>query len=76
VLSLYGTRDMAGVQKFEESRAMLPEGTQYVVIEGGNHAQFGDYGEQPGDNPALISRAEQQAQVVEAVIAFLESIAR
>jgi hypothetical protein len=45
---------------------------QYVIIEGGNHAQFGDYGPQPGDNQATISRADQQAQTVEAVVKFLE----
>jgi hypothetical protein len=29
-----------------------------VSIEGGNHAQFGWYGPQEGDNPATISREE------------------
>ena len=41
-----------------------------VEIEGGNHAQFGNYGPQKGDLPATISAEEQQAQTVEAIEAF------
>ncbi len=64
VLSIYGTNDMAGMAKFDETAVLNPADTQYVVIDGGNHAQFGDYGAQPGDNEAAISRAEQQSQIV------------
>ena len=42
-----------------------------VEIEGGNHAQFGNYGPQKGDLPAAISAAEQQAQAVEAISDFI-----
>lgn len=42
-----------------------------VEIEGGNHAQFGNYGPQEGDPPATISAQEQQAQTVAAIEAFL-----
>ncbi len=42
-----------------------------VEIEGGNHAQFGNYGPQKGDLPAAISSEEQQRQTVEAIEAFL-----
>ena len=42
-----------------------------VEIEGGNHAQFGNYGPQKGDPPATISAREQQAQTVVAIKAFL-----
>ena len=46
--------------------------TQNIVeIEGGNHAQFGNYGPQKGDLPATISAQEQQKQAVEAIEAFL-----
>ncbi len=76
VLSIYGTRDMAGVAKFDETRALNPVSTQYVVIDGGNHAQFGDYGPQPGDKEATISRADQQTQVVAAVVQFLASFVK
>ncbi len=43
-----------------------------VVIEGGNHAQFGNYGEQKGDPKATISWEMQQKIAVEAIIDFLE----
>ena len=43
-----------------------------VEIEGGNHAQFGNYGPQKGDPPATISAQEQQAQTVAAIEAFLQ----
>ena len=42
-----------------------------VEIQGGNHAQFGNYGPQKGDLPATISPQEQQAQTVAAIKAFL-----
>ena len=42
-----------------------------VEIEGGNHAQFGNYGAQKGDLPAAISAQEQQTQTVAAIEAFL-----
>ena len=44
-----------------------------VEIEGGNHAQFGNYGPQKGDPPATISAQEQQAQAVAAIEEFLRS---
>lgn len=43
-----------------------------VEIEGGNHAQFGNYGPQKGDLPATISAQEQQRQTVEAIEQFLQ----
>lgn len=76
MLSIYGTEDMAGMGKFDETRPFLVPDAQIVVIDGGNHAQFGDYGIQPGDNPALISRQEQQALTVDAVTAFLSQFER
>lgn len=46
--------------------------TNVHVIEGGNHAQFGNYGENEGDGIASISTEEQQNQAVELIVAFLE----
>lgn len=44
-----------------------------VKIEGGNHAQFGNYGPQDGDAEATISAEEQQRQTVDAVIEFVDT---
>ena len=76
VLSMYGTLDMAGMDKFSASQNLLPADTTWVVIEGGNHAQFGDYSFQPGDNVATISAADQQMQIVDATASFLESLGK
>jgi dienelactone hydrolase len=66
VVSIYGTLDgLATGDKIDASRPLLPEDTTWAAIEGGNHAQFGWYGDQPGDNPATISREEQQKQILE-----------
>lgn len=72
VLSIYGTNDLAGMEPFDGSRAQLPPDTQFVVIAGGNHAQFGGYGPQRGDNPAAISAEEQWKQIADATARFLE----
>lgn len=40
-------------------------------IEGGNHAYFGNYGEQKGDGTASISREEQQNITVDIIVDFL-----
>lgn len=74
VISIYGTKDMAGMEPFDRSRSQLPADTQFVVIDGGNHAQFGAYGPQAGDNPADISPEEQWKQVAEATTGFLEGL--
>jgi pimeloyl-ACP methyl ester carboxylesterase len=76
VTSIYGTRDgLATGDKIAASRPLLPPDTTWVAIEGGNHAQFGWYGPQSGDNPATISREDQQAQIVAATLAQLLSLA-
>ena len=75
VTSIYGTLDgLATTEKIEASRPLLPGTTEWVAIEGGNHAQFGWYGPQSGDNPATISREEQQRQIVEATLRLLHSL--
>lgn len=76
MISIYGTEDMAGMGKFDETKPFLTADAQYVVIDGGNHAQFGDYGPQPGDNAAMISRADQQAQVTQATSDFLKELGK
>jgi hypothetical protein len=77
VVSVYGTLDLVA----EESRVtaaqdLLPENTLWKAIEGGNHAQFGDYGEQAGDGQAAITPAEQWDQTARATIELLQKIER
>lgn len=77
VISIYATRDgLATLEKIQASRELLPPDTRWVSLEGGNHAQFGNYGVQPGDGVATISAQEQQLQVVEATVGLLNEVNR
>lgn len=68
VISLLGSDDgIINMDQVQSGRAYLPADTLYFTIEGGNHAQFGSYGAQKGDNTAQISAAEQWNQSVEAL---------
>ena len=70
--STYGTENgVTPPEGCEASLARLPPGPALIVIEGGNHAQFGHDGPQAGDGVATIDREEQQRQTAEAVLAFV-----
>jgi hypothetical protein len=43
-------------------------------MEGGNHAQFGDYGLQPGDGTASISPEAQWQQIISSTTAYLQAL--
>lgn len=73
VLSLYGSEDkVLNMKKVDEGRQFMPEDYTEICIEGGNHAQFGSYGEQEGDGKATISGEEQRKQTAEAVLKIME----
>jgi len=55
-------------------RELLPTDAVHLELQGGNHAQFGDYGPQPGDDPnPTMPAAEQRRRAVDGTIAVLES---
>ena len=73
VMMIYGTHDLITRQsEFEASHARLPATTEYVAIEGGDHYQFGSFGNV--EVTATISREEQQRQTTQALTRFLNSI--
>ncbi|HET7770408.1 MAG TPA: alpha/beta hydrolase [Chloroflexota bacterium] len=77
VVSISGSLDgLSTPEKIEAGAGYLPPGTRWVVIEGGNHAQFGWYGAQAGDRKATISREEQQRAAAAATRELLASLAR
>ncbi|MHB1134713.1 MAG: alpha/beta hydrolase [Chloroflexota bacterium] len=77
VVSISGERDgLATPAKIAGTRALLPADSRFVAIPGGNHAQFGAYGPQDGDNAATLSVAAQQALAVDATVALLRQIER
>lgn len=65
-LTVYGSLNQSVEDKLDYTENV-------VEIEGGNHAQFGNYGPQKGDAPAAISAEAQQDQTVDAIEAFLAS---
>ncbi|QKS70054.1 alpha/beta hydrolase [Paenalkalicoccus suaedae] len=73
MISIYGEDDgLTSPEDIESSRPLFSDEAIFYEIEGGNHAQFGVYGEQRGDNPASITVAEQQEEVVNALLNWLE----
>lgn len=72
VLSLYASNDgLTKAEDIEVSKERLPASAQFVEIQGGNHAQFGLYGEQKGDLASDISPVAQQQVMVEATLQWL-----
>ena len=66
-LTVYGTLN-ADLEKH------IDYSDNVVIIQGGNHAQFGDYGPQKGDGTASITREEQQRQTAEAIAALAAAL--
>lgn len=60
VLSLYGSEDkVLNSEKYDRNRSNLPSDFAELVIEGGCHSYFGDYGMQNGDGTPTITRDRQ-----------------
>jgi predicted esterase len=65
MLVVYGSEDV------NLDKSKLAGVKNIVEIAGGNHAHFGNYGEQAGDGTAAITREDQQAQTVKAIMDFI-----
>jgi dienelactone hydrolase len=62
VLSIYGSEDgVLNMDKYEDNKKNLPADYTEVIIDGGNHGYFGNYGEQDGDGTATVTREYQQS---------------
>lgn len=71
-LSLYGEKDgLVNADEIVNHVKLLPRDRNVQIIKGGNHAQFGYYGEQKGDQPADITREEQQKAILEELLKWL-----
>ncbi len=64
-LCIYGSEDI------QLDLSKLTGVANVLRLEGGNHAQFGNYGLQEGDGVASISRETQQSQAAAAILAFI-----
>ena len=75
VISIYGSEDLVlNTDKYNETKAdgLWPADFTEMIIRGGNHAQFGNYGEQKGDGKARIDGAGQQKETAEAVSVWIK----
>jgi hypothetical protein len=75
VLSISASNDgLATPALVAAARHLLPATTRYVEVAGGSHAQFGDYGLQPGDGlPDTPAQAQHRA-VIEESLAFMDMV--
>lgn len=66
VLSIAGSDDgLSTPDKIDAAKNLLPDNTNFVEIEGLNHAGFGDYGDQPGDGVSTLSDADERAAITD-----------
>ena len=73
ILTIIGSND-PGAPKQEAFYEAVADSASLFVIEGGNHRQYADYSFQNNDGVATISVAEQQDQIIIAVVRFLGSL--
>lgn len=74
-LSVYGDSDgVLNMEKYDEagSEGRWPDDFTEIVLAGGNHAQFGSYGQQEGDGTAAISKEQQTEQTAAAIQTFVD----
>lgn len=73
VTSISGSQDgLSTPGDIEASRVTLPPTTEFVEVEGANHASFGSYGPQAGDGEATLDAEAAREQIVQATVAGLE----
>jgi len=66
VLSIHASEDgLSTIEKIEAKKKLLPTTTEYYLIEGGNHSQFGSYGIQKDDGIAIITKEAQQKLIAQ-----------
>lgn len=76
LLSIYGTEDgVLNRKAYEKSKPLFPPLFTEIVMNGGNHSQFGSYHLQSDDGEASITASEQQAQTAFAIRKFADEIA-
>ncbi|WP_052606040.1 alpha/beta hydrolase [Calidithermus timidus] len=74
-LALFGSKDgLIPAEKRALEVPRMPKGTRVEVLEGLNHAAFGAYGAQAGDQPADLPQAEGWEQIARASIEFLQQV--
>ena len=66
---IYGSEDqVVDKERIRDGEQYAPEALVEHVIQGGNHAQFGNYGPQKGDGTASINADAQQAETMDVIL--------
>lgn len=75
VLSIYGSEDgVLNREKYAQCMKHYPQDFEEIVIDGGCHAYFGDYGAQKGDGVPAISVQEQIEITADAIAAMFDAL--
>ena len=73
-LTIYGSEDeVLNKESFEKYQSNLPTDFTKVVIDGGCHSYFANYGLQDGDGKPTISREEQISLSVSTILDFIKN---
>ena len=75
VMSISGSKDLQSTPaKIDANKAKLPASTEYVVIDGANHWQFGAYAASKTQQSDLISPEQQATEILTNTLQFLAKI--
>jgi pimeloyl-ACP methyl ester carboxylesterase len=76
VISIGGSEDgLTTPDDIADARPLLPADAVLAEIEGANHAAFGAYGPQAGDNPGSITLLEMRAELAALLAPFTAALA-
>ena len=72
LLSIYGSEDgVLDMDSYKEGKKLWPKDADEVIIEGGSHAGFGDYGPQKGDGKPSMGSEEQIEKTADAITEWI-----
>jgi len=72
VFLAYGTQDgVINRNQYARNLKNLPEGSSELIVVGGCHSYFGDYGNQRGDGHPYITRSEQMNATADAFVEYI-----
>lgn len=73
-LSLYGSNDsVLNKEEYTKNTNNFPTNYKEIIIEGGNHSNFGDYGLQRKDTASKLSNDEQVELTTSLVVSLMNS---
>lgn len=75
-ITIHGSNDkVMNKEKFQDNFSHLKQNTD-IIIEGGNHANFGCYGTQDGDGTATITGEQQIEETANAISEFIKATSK